>query len=98
MLGLVVGLDMDRDQRVGDFRLDRAFQPVADVMRFGDAHRALHYQMKINEGHAAGMTGEVDVLGQAEYLEIWNHDRFLSKLHREPFTDDDARALAEHGI
>jgi MraZ protein len=47
---------------------------------------------------AAGMAGEVDVLGQAEYLEVWNHDRFLSKLHREPFTDDDARALAEHGI
>ena len=47
---------------------------------------------------AAGMTGDVDVLGQAEFLEVWNHDRFLSKLQREPFTDDDARALAEHGI
>jgi MraZ protein len=47
---------------------------------------------------AAGMAGDVDVLGQAEYLEVWNHDRFLSKLQREPFTDDDARALAEHGI
>jgi len=47
---------------------------------------------------AAGMAGEVDVLGQAEYLEVWNHDRFVSKLQREPFTDDDARALAEHGI
>jgi MraZ protein len=47
---------------------------------------------------AAGMSGEVDVLGQMEYLEIWNHDRFLSKLQREPFTDDDARALAEFGI
>jgi MraZ protein len=47
---------------------------------------------------AAGMAGEVDVLGQMEYLEVWNHDRFLSKLQREPFTDDDARALAEFGI
>jgi MraZ protein len=47
---------------------------------------------------SAGMTGEVDVLGQVEYLEVWNHDRFLSKLHREPFTDDDARALAEFGV
>ena len=35
---------------------------------------------------------------KAEYLEVWNHDRFLTKLQREPFTDDDARALAEHGI
>ena len=47
---------------------------------------------------AAGMTGEVDVLGLAEFLEVWNHERFMSKLQREPFTDDDARALAEHGI
>jgi MraZ protein len=47
---------------------------------------------------AAGMSGDVDVLGQMEYLEVWNHDRFLSKLQREPFTDDDARALAEFGI
>jgi MraZ protein len=47
---------------------------------------------------AAGMTGEVDVLGQVDFLEVWNHDRFLAKLQREPFTDDDARALADHGI
>lgn len=47
---------------------------------------------------SAVMQGEVDVLGQYNYLEIWNHDRFLARLGREPFTDDDARALAEFGI
>ena len=47
---------------------------------------------------SAGMTGDVDVLGQVEYLDVWNHERFLAKLQREPFTDDDARALAEFGI
>ena len=47
---------------------------------------------------AAGMAGDVDVLGQMSYLEVWNHDRLLAKLNREPFTDDDARALAEFGI
>jgi len=47
---------------------------------------------------AAGMTGEVDVLGQVEYLEIWNHERFVAKLASEPFTDNDARDLAEFGI
>ncbi len=46
----------------------------------------------------AGMVGEVDVLGQADYLEVWNHERFLAKLQRDPFTDDDARALSEFGI
>jgi MraZ protein len=47
---------------------------------------------------AATMAGDVDVLGQVTYLDVWNHDRFLSKLQREPYTDDDARALSEFGI
>ena len=47
---------------------------------------------------AASMSGEVDVLGQYEFLDIWNHERFLSKLQREPYSDEDARALAEFGI
>ncbi|MEO8069765.1 MAG: division/cell wall cluster transcriptional repressor MraZ [Acidobacteriota bacterium] len=47
---------------------------------------------------AAGMLGDVDVLGQVDYLDVWSHDRFLAKLQRERFTDDDARSLAEFGI
>jgi MraZ protein len=47
---------------------------------------------------SALMVGEVDVLGKFDFLEVWNHDRFLAKLLREPFTDDDARALADYGI
>ena len=47
---------------------------------------------------SALMTGEVDVLGKYDFLEVWNHDRFLAKLLREPFSDDDARALADYGI
>ena len=47
---------------------------------------------------AAAMTGDVDVLGQVDFLEVWNHERLLAKFQREPFTDDDARELAEFGI
>jgi MraZ protein len=47
---------------------------------------------------SAQMSGEVDVLGQQNYLEVWNHDRFVAKLTRDPFTDDDAKALADFGI
>ena len=47
---------------------------------------------------AATMSGEVDVLGQILWLDVWNHDRFVNKLQREPYTDDDARALSEYGI
>jgi MraZ protein len=47
---------------------------------------------------AAAMAGEVDVFGQYEWLDVWSHDRFTAKLQREPYTDDDARALSEFGI
>lgn len=47
---------------------------------------------------AAAMTGEVDVLGKVDYLEVWNHERLLAKFQREPFTNDDAAQLAEFGI
>lgn len=47
---------------------------------------------------SAGMSGDVDVLGQVDYLEVWNHDRLIAKFDREPFGDDDAKALAEFGI
>jgi MraZ protein len=47
---------------------------------------------------SAGMLGDVDVFGQYDTLDIWNHERFIAKLQREPYNDDDARALAEFGI
>jgi MraZ protein len=47
---------------------------------------------------SAAMTGEVDVLGQVNCLDVWNHDRFVTRLQQQPYTDDDARALSEYGI
>jgi transcriptional regulator MraZ len=47
---------------------------------------------------AATMAGDVDVLGQVNWLDVWNHERFMTKMQREPYTDDDARALSEFGI
>ena len=47
---------------------------------------------------SATMVGEVYVFGQLNYLEVWNHERFIAKLQREPFTDEDARALSDLGL
>ena len=47
---------------------------------------------------SATMVGEVDVFGQLNYLEVWNHERFIAKMQRESFSDDDARALSDLGI
>ena len=47
---------------------------------------------------SALMNGEVDVLGQQSYLEVWNHERLVARLSAEPFTDDDAKVLSDFGI
>jgi transcriptional regulator MraZ len=47
---------------------------------------------------SAQMVGEVDVLGQQSFLEVWNHERLVAKLTRDPFTDADAKALSDFGI
>ncbi len=54
--------------------------------------------MPVRLRESASMNGDVDVLGQYNYLEVWNHDRLVAKLQREPYTDEDARALSEYGI
>jgi MraZ protein len=61
-----------------------------------DAQGRVLIQPRLRE--SAHMVGEVDVFGQYDFLEVWNHERFLAKLQREPFTDDDARALSDLGI
>ena len=53
-------------------------------------------QQRLRE--SAQMTGEVDVLGQQSFLEVWNHERLSAKLLSDPFTDEDAKALADFGI
>ena len=47
---------------------------------------------------SATIAGDVDVLGAYNYLNVWNHERFLIRLQNERFSDDDARALSEFGI
>ena len=74
--------------------LDRVnfFGQVAEL----DAQGRVLLPARLRE--TATMIGDVDVLGLYSYLDVWNHDRFLTKLQHEPYTDDDARALAEFGI
>lgn len=47
---------------------------------------------------SAQMAGEVDVLGQQNYLEVWNHDRLAARIVGDEFTDDDLKALSDFGI
>jgi MraZ protein len=47
---------------------------------------------------AAQMKGEVDVLGYLNYLEVWNHARFLENLNKSPITAEDEKTLDDLGI
>lgn len=46
----------------------------------------------------AQMKGEVDVLGNLNYLEVWNHARFLENLNKSPITEDDYKVLDDLGV
>lgn len=74
--------------------LDRVnfFGQVAEL----DPQGRVLIQPRLRE--TALMNGEVDVLGQQSFLEVWNHERLVARLSAEPFTDDDAKALADFGI
>ena len=47
---------------------------------------------------SASIVGDVRVFGRIRYLEVWNEERFAQKMHRETWTDDDGRELADLGI
>jgi MraZ protein len=47
---------------------------------------------------AAQTMGEVDVFGELDYLEVMNHTRVLDDLKKNPFTEDDFKALEDLGI
>jgi MraZ protein len=47
----------------------------------------------------ASMEGDVAVLGQQNHLAVWNARRLEERLFKkDPFTEDDAKQLAEFGI
>lgn len=42
----------------------------------------------------AELTGDVQVLGYLQFLEVWSRDRFKARLDSQPYTDDDAVNIA----
>jgi DNA-binding transcriptional regulator/RsmH inhibitor MraZ len=47
---------------------------------------------------AAGMKGEVAVLGNLTWMAVWNNERFLEEIRNNPITGDDEQILDELGI
>jgi MraZ protein len=47
---------------------------------------------------AAQISGEVDVVGCLDYIEVWNHARYLEHLNSSTITEEDRKILDELGI
>ena len=41
---------------------------------------------------SAAIVGDVRVFGRIDYLEVWNEERFVQKLQREPWTNEGSEA------
>jgi MraZ protein len=89
-------------------RLARASSLNPSVMRFKNA---VNYFGQSNPMDAQGrilvhpllrehadVRGEVVVLGQQDFLEVWNRTVFEERLHADPLTDADVGALSDLGI
>ena len=48
--------------------------------------------------NTAKLVGEVMVIGQSKFLEVWEAEDFRARMEADPYTDDDARIVAQHGI
>ena len=70
-------------------------KPAASVTRLDPQGRVLIPQPLRDR---AAMSGEVVVAGRIDYLEVWNHERFVARLESEQLTDDDWRTLSERGF
>lgn len=46
----------------------------------------------------AQMKGNVAVLGQLTFLDVWNHERFISDIRDNPLTSEDEQILDELGV
>ena len=46
----------------------------------------------------AEMVGEVEVFGQVDHLEVWNHGRVQQDQEQNPLTDEDLGELAKYGV
>jgi MraZ protein len=47
---------------------------------------------------SASVNGDVVVSGQLNHLVVWNHERFVTRLQEQPFSDEDFGALSLQGI
>ena len=76
-------------------RLRRAFNYYGQAATM-DAQGRLLVHPLLRE--CAQIQGEVAVIGQLDYLEVWNRTTFEEQLRKDPLTDADLKELATFGF
>lgn len=61
-----------------------------------DSQGRLNLPLRLRE--LASLVGDVAVVGQVDYLDLWNNERLRAKVANEPITDADLGSLSEFGI
>jgi MraZ protein len=98
-------------QEWGEIENKMALLPTMDPARRKFLDRANYYgQMQQMDAQgriliptllrgSAELLGDVTVLGYLTYLEVWSAERFRRlRLEEQPYTDEDAEAIARLGI
>ena len=78
--------------------LERFIDLVSYYGQEGEIDRQGRVSIHLLLRESAAMAGDVNVLGRLDHLDVWNHERFATRMANEPFTEADARKLAEYGI
>ena len=81
-----------RPEKIKFMRNTSYYGQVAKIDRQGRVVIQSHLR------EAASISGDVAVIGYLGHLEVWNHDKFVLQLEADPYTKEDAIALAELGI
>ena len=82
--------------------LDPAVDHLQDLFSYYGAEASMDKQGRLliqqHLRESAEMKGEVAVLGKANYLEVWNNERFLTRLQANPLREEERRILAALGL
>ena len=81
-----------RPEKIKFMRNTSYYGQVAKIDRQGRVVIQSHLR------EAASIDGDVAIIGYLGHLEVWNHNKFVQQLESDPYTREDAIALAELGI
>jgi MraZ protein len=81
-----------RPEKIKFMRNTSYYGQVAKIDRQGRVMIQPHLR------EVASVDGDVAVIGYLGHLEVWNHNKFVQQLESDPYTREDAIALAELGI